>query len=90
MAKKLGTSVKVPKVYFYLWEVLNFWPSINFNSIRHGESTSTASKQTYTASQLSKDLNKVPLLLQNLGCSQFLFTIMLPSKNLIPNHKSAF
>ena len=66
MAKKLGTSVKVPKVYFYLWEVLNFWPSINFNSIRHGESTSTASKQTYTASQLSKDLNKVPLLFKNL------------------------
>ena len=30
---------------------------------QHGESTSTASQQTSTASQLSKDLNKVPLLL---------------------------
>ena len=34
---------------------------------RHGESTSTASKQTSTASQLSKEINKVPLLLQNLA-----------------------
>ena len=38
--------------YFYFW---------------HGESTSTASHQTFAASQLSKDLNKVPLHLQNLG-----------------------
>ena len=36
---------------------------------RHGESTATASQQTFTASQRSKDLNKVPLLLQNLGAN---------------------
>ena len=40
--------------YFYFW---------------HEEITSTASQQTSTASQLNKDLNKVPLLLQNLGWS---------------------
>ena len=34
---------------------------------RHGESTSTASQLTSPASQKSKDLNKVPLLLQDLG-----------------------
>ena len=34
---------------------------------RHGESTSTASQFTSPASQKSKDLNKVPLLLQDLG-----------------------
>ena len=34
---------------------------------QHGESTFTASQQSSTASQLSKDLNKVPLLLQNLA-----------------------
>ena len=34
---------------------------------RHGEITFQASQLTYTAGQLSKDLNKVPLLLQNLG-----------------------
>ena len=33
---------------------------------RHGESTSTASQLTSPASQKSKDLNKVPLLLQDL------------------------
>ena len=32
----------------------------------HGESTSSASQQTYLASQLSKEINKVPLILQNL------------------------
>ena len=37
---------------------------------QHGESTSAASQQTSTASQLSKDLNKVHLLLQNLGGNQ--------------------
>ena len=38
---------------------------------RHRESnsgTSTVSQLTSTASQKSQDLNKVPLLLQNLGC----------------------
>ena len=35
--------------------------------LRHGESTSTASQLTSPASQKSKDLNKVPLLLQDLG-----------------------
>ena len=34
---------------------------------QHGESTSTASQQSSTASQKSKEINKVPLLLQNLG-----------------------
>ena len=34
---------------------------------RHGESTSTASQLTSPASQKSKDLNKVLLLLQDLG-----------------------
>ena len=33
---------------------------------RYGESTSTASQLTSTASQKSQDLNNVPLLLQNL------------------------
>ena len=33
---------------------------------RHGESTSTACQLTSPASQKSKDLNKVPLLLQDL------------------------
>ena len=33
---------------------------------QHGESTSTASQLTSPASQKSKDLNKVSLLLQNL------------------------
>ena len=39
---------------------------------QHGESTSIASQQTSSASQLSKDLNKVPLLLQNLALYSFL------------------
>ena len=34
---------------------------------QHGESTSTSSQQTSPASQISKEINKVPLLLQNLG-----------------------
>ena len=34
---------------------------------RHGESTSTVSQQTSPASQKSKDLNKVWLLLQDLA-----------------------
>ena len=45
-----------------------------FNS-RHGESTSTASQLTSPASQKSKDLNKLPLLLQDL----VLNTISIPS-----------
>ena len=40
--------------YFYFWH-------------GDGESTSTASQKTSTSSQLSEDLNKVSLLLQNLG-----------------------
>ena len=36
---------------------------------RHGESTSTASQLTSPASQKSKNLNKVPLLLQDLDVS---------------------
>ena len=38
---------------------------------RHGESTSTASQLTSSASQKSKDLNKVSLLLQDLGQSSY-------------------
>ena len=34
---------------------------------RHGESTTTATQLTSPASQKSKDLNEVPLLLQDLG-----------------------
>ena len=36
---------------------------------RHGESTSTASQLTSPGSQKSMDLNKVSLLLQDLGLS---------------------
>ena len=43
---------------------------------RHGESTSIVSQQTYAASQLSKDLNKVPLLLQNLESNTY-YTFVL-------------
>ena len=40
---------------------------------RHGKSTSIDSQQTSTASQLSEEMNKVPLLLQNLGlCPQLI------------------
>ena len=42
-----------------------------------GESTSTASQLTSTASQKSQDFNKVPLLLQNLGNNVFLYFIMI-------------
>ena len=47
-----GVILCFRNLYFYFW---------------HGESTSTASQLTSPASQKSKDLNKVPLLLQNLG-----------------------
>ena len=36
---------------------------------RHGESTATASQLTSPASQKSKNLNKVLLLLQDLACN---------------------
>ena len=39
---------------------------------QHGESTSTASLLTSPASQKSKDLNKILLLLQELGFRQYL------------------
>ena len=60
---------RVKKVYFYQGfvkgEVFCFrYPYFYF---RHGESSSTASQQTSTASQISKEINKVPLLLQNLA-----------------------
>ena len=42
---------------------------------RHGESTSTASKPTSPASQKSKDLNKVSLLLQDLGWNLEILTL---------------
>ena len=38
---------------------------------RHGERASTASQLTSPASQKSKDLNKVSLLLQDLGQSSY-------------------
>ena len=44
--------------YFYFW---------------HGESTSTASQLTSPASQKSKHLNKVSLLLQDLGLNPYFF-----------------
>ena len=47
-----GAILCFRNLYFYFW---------------HGESTSTASQLTSPASQKSKDLNKVPLLLQDLG-----------------------
>ena len=37
---------------------------------RHGDSTSTTSQLTSPASQKSKDLNKVPLLLQDLSLNK--------------------
>ena len=40
--------------------------NLNFY-FQHGESTSTSSQLTSPASQKSKDLNKVPLLLQDLA-----------------------
>ena len=40
---------------------------------RHGESSSTASQLTSPASQKSKDLNKVSLLLQDLGKNSWIF-----------------
>ena len=44
---------------------------------RHRESTSTASQLTSPASQKSKDLNKVLLLLQDLGYkSVYLFKVV--------------
>ena len=39
---------------------------------RHGESTCTASQLTSPASQKSKDLNKVPLLLKDLASTLLL------------------
>ena len=47
-----GAILCFRNLYFYFW---------------HGESTSTASQLTSPASQKSKDLNKVLLLLQDLG-----------------------
>ena len=47
-----GAKLCFRNPYFYFW---------------HGESTSTASQLTSPASQKSKDLNKVLLLLQELG-----------------------
>ena len=43
----------------------------------NGESTSTASQQTSTASQLNKDLNKVPLLLQDLGSTTLIVAFLI-------------
>ena len=47
-----GAILCFRNLYFYFW---------------HGESTSTASQLTSPATQKSKDLNKVLLLLQDLG-----------------------
>ena len=51
------------EVFCFRYPYFNFW---------RGVSISTASQQTSAASQLSKDLNKVPLLLQNLERSALL------------------
>ena len=50
---------------------------------RHGESTSTASQQTYTASQLSKEINKVPLLLQNLDTDSWTSRVAFIAESLL-------
>ena len=50
--------------YFYFW---------------HGESTSTASQLNSPASQKSKDLNKVSLLLQDLGLTFIISSFNSPS-----------
>ena len=49
-----GAILCFRNLYFYFW---------------HGENTSTAGQLTSPASQKSNDLNKVPLLLQDLGCN---------------------
>ena len=55
--KNFGTSYLLDQG-FVKEEVFCFrYPYFYF---KHGESTSKASQQTSTASQLSKDLNKVP------------------------------
>ena len=54
--------------------------NLYFN-FRHGESTSTASQLTFPASQKSKDLNKVLLLLQDLGNSIFGKRDVVPQQN---------
>ena len=46
---------------------------------RHGESTSTARQLTSPASQKKKDLNKVSLLLQDLGLDCNAFACLLES-----------
>ena len=43
---------------------------------RNGEITSTASQLTSPASQKSQDLNKVPLLLQNLGLNRWIWLLL--------------
>ena len=48
-----------------------------FFYFRHGESTSTASQLTSPASQKSKDLNKVSLLLQDLDISSLFIMVTL-------------
>ena len=55
--------------------------------LQNGESTSTASQQTSTASQLSKDINKVPLLSQNLGSTILFPKIQFPS---LPGRMTVF
>ena len=49
---------------------------------RHGESTSTASQLTSPASQKSKDLNKVSLLLQDLGPTSIYEATLRPEKQI--------
>ena len=65
-----GAILCFRKLYFYF---------------QHGESTSTASQLTFPASQKSKDLNKVPLLLQDLGPTlrvQRLSDVLMSEENL--------
>ena len=50
---------------------------------QHGESTSTSSQQTNTASQLSKEINKVPLLLQNLDTDSWTSRVAFIAESLL-------
>ena len=60
LERELGTAQGLVKGAILCFRNLYFY-------FRHGERTSTASQLTSPASQKSKDLNKVPLLLQDLG-----------------------
>jgi len=53
------------------------WFRNHYFYFQHGESTSTASQLKSPASQKSKDLNKVPLLLQDLAWLKSTFDMQI-------------